>query len=794
MLRSIGLVSLAALAAASGAYAQTGTGSGSAAAQGASPTLDVIVVTAQKREESLQDAALAVTALSGNTLEEAGISQATDLNSLVPGLGIAQGGVSTQIYLRGVGNYATTAMADPAVTFNLDGVYISRFTGIAGNFFDLSRIEVLKGPQGTLYGRNSTGGALNVITNAPTTDEFGAGIGVEIGDYNLRRIDGYVNMPLSDTVAFRLSAQDTSRDGYQSDGYDDDDTTAIRAQLLFEPSDQTSIIVRAGYLDIGGQGSVHVPYTNAGFVNPSDPWEGQSVTLPGLLPVPPPVPALYAGLDRSDGFVDIQVTSFGIQLDQDLSDNLLLTVLANYVGTENASRHYGPGFLVDSSQAGAESDQTSFEARLTGSNGNVDWVAGVYYFEESQTDNFWVDQGFLFNQTGFDIDELDSSTLAAFGQATFHLDDTTRLTAGVRFTSEEKSVDGTTYLRAPNGFLCSANGLATVFIDTVVLDIPQAATNGAGVAYPFPYCQDVVTGDADWTDTSWRLGIDHDLNDDSMIYFNISRGYKGGGFFPAGNASLQGNLYEPETLLAYAVGTKNRFADGRIQLNVEAFYWDYQDHQESYLAPTSSSGTYNFVTQRADGEIYGLDIEFDALLTENDEIGIKLQYLHAEYTDAPFIVASPGPGNPSPRTVCATAQDPLIPSIWYNDCSGQEMPRSPELSATVAYHHTFSMGANGDLVFGADARFSGEYWAAVDYNPLQRQDAFTELGANLTYYSPDDTWSLAVYGANLTDEVIFTNAFMYPGTNSVANGGAGNIAMVQLDAPRTYGIRFRANY
>lgn len=762
-------------------------GSGAAFAQ--EIVLDTVVVTAQKREESVQKAALAITALSGQMLIERAISQPTDLNKMVPGLGIAQGGPSTQVYVRGVGNYATNAFADPAVAFNMDGVYISRFSGISGNFFDLERIEVLKGPQGTLYGRNATGGAINIVTKKPEFELSGGG-GFGVGNYDLYKGDAYVNVPLSDTIAFRVSGQVTSRDGYQTDGYDDDESVAIRTHLLFEPSENTSLLLTGSYLELDGKGPVHVPRTNAGFVDPNNPWKGLSETLPGLLPVPPPAPLLYAGLDRTSGTLDVTVKSIAAEFNQHFGE-MTFTLLANYMDNENPSNFFGPGFQVNSR---TDSEQMSIEARLSGDMNFGNWVLGLYYFNEDQTENFWVDQGFLFNQTGIAIDKMDDKTFAAFGQASVNVSDQARVVGGLRYTHEKKTVDGDIFSREPQGFPCALNGLSTVFIGTVTQFIPQAAVNGAGMAYPFPYCQDVITGERSWNDVSWKGGVEYDLAEESLLYLTVSRGFKAGGFFGAGNASIQGNSFEPETLIAYALGAKNRFLDNKVQLNLEAFYWDYSDHQENYLAPTSTFGTYNFVTQRADGEIYGLDLELDAIVAERGQFSLKLQYLHARYTDAPFIIASPGPGNPAPRSACIATQNANTPSIWHTNCDGQQMPRSPTWSGVASYQHSFPIGNGGEVIAGGNVRYSSSYWSAVDYNPLQRQDSYAALGLNLGYHAENDRWSVVFYGENLTDEVIFTNAFMYPGTNSIANGGNGNIAMIQLDAPRTYGVRVRASF
>lgn len=750
-------------------------------------TLEEVIVTAERRAEDLQKTAIAITALDAEALANVGVSQAEDLNKLVPGLGIAQGGSSTQVYVRGVGNYGTNALADPAVAFNIDGIYLGRFSGVSGNFYDLARVEVLKGPQGTLYGRNATGGAINIVTNKPT-DEFAAAAGVEAGNYSLRKANGFVNVPLSDAVAMRIAGQWTDRDGYQTDGYDDDESRSARLHLQFKPNDGTSVLLTGLYTEIGGMGAVQIPVTTAGYVNNDNPWLGLSEAAPiallGAVSPSAPPDLVINGLSRDDGELDITVKSVTAQFEQDVGFGSL-ALIGNYMDTQNDSKSYGPGFLFWQDD---EAQQSSIEARLSGETGALRWVGGLYYYEEDQSTKYWVDQGFLFNQTGDDLD-LTDETSAVFGELTYSLTDRLRLTGGVRYTVEKKTQDGQIFNRQGTaaGTSCAAlTGAPPVFISTIAAVIPQAAVNGNGVAYPFPYCRDVQSGELEWNDTSWKVGLNFDVTDDSMLYATVSRGFKAGGFFAAGDNAQVGNTFEPETLTAYAVGSKNRFADDRLQLNAELFFWDYKDHQESYLAglyPSTTAPVFGFVTQAADAEIYGLDLELDALITDYDQIGLKAQYLHAEYTDANFVVARPNTQPPS--TVCSPTQSTINPTRYTVNCNGQQMPRSPEISLTAEYHHSFVFSGGAALVPGLYAQYSASYWSAVDYNPLQKQDAYTMYGADLTFRPASESWSLSAYGTNLTEEDVYSNSFMYPGTN---------VAMNALRAPRTYGVRVNVSF
>jgi iron complex outermembrane recepter protein len=753
--------------------------------------LEEIIVTAEKRETDLQKTPIAITALSAEALTNAGVSQAEDLNALVPGLAIGQGGPNTTVYLRGVGNYSTNAFADPAVAFNLDGIYMARVTGLSGNFFDVARVEVLKGPQGTLYGRNATGGAINVVSNKPSTKGFEGGVGLELGNYSLVKANGFVNVPLSNTVAIRVAGQKTDRDGYQTDGNDDDVSRAARVGLRYEPGDSTSLQITGNYLHLGGMGSAHVPVTTSGYYDNSNPWVGQSIALTNTLAAVPGG-GRFAGVDRTKNHNDVTVKGLTAEYATGLGP-VDLTVLANHTSTDNLSKFFGPGFMVNNN---TQSKQNSLETRLSASNDSLNWQFGLFYFQEKSSENYLVDQGYAFNQTGVDVKELKDTTYAAFGQGTLNLSDRTRLTVGARYTNEKKEQNGLIFSK---GACATGDGRTTVTVADLVAAVPQAAAGG----YTDSYCQDTMTTPKSWNDFSWKAGLDFDVSNTSMMYTSISRGFKAGGFFAAGDHAVvqqsdgsfrTGNSYDPETLTAFAVGSKNRFLASRLQLNAEAFYWDYKDHQESYLGPTTATGLgFNFVTQKADAHIYGLEIESQFLITDKDKLDTKVQYLHAEYTDAKFINASPGPGNPSPVIACPTIQKnpTTAPAIWTADCDGMQMSRSPTLTANVDYSHTFALSNGGSLVPSANVEYSSSYWPGVDYNPLNKQKSYTVYGADLGYHAQNDAWSLTAWGANLGNKDIRTNSFTYPSTNSLPGGGVG---VVQLKAPRTYGVRFNAKF
>jgi len=254
--------------------------------------LEEVIVTAARREESTQKSALSIQAIGAEALSRAGVTQPEDLNAIAPGVAIATGGNVPQVYIRGVGNYATNAYAEGAVALNLDGVYMSRAWSSRGAFFDLERIEVLKGPQGTLYGRNASGGAINLISARPTQQAGGYFEG-EVGDYNLYRATGAYNIPISETFSLRAAGQIIRHDGYLSDDYSDERSEAARLHALWRPVDGVSLLLTGGYQHLGGNGEGSV--LNPGL--PGDRWRGNTDPavaailraepgIGGLLPVP----------------------------------------------------------------------------------------------------------------------------------------------------------------------------------------------------------------------------------------------------------------------------------------------------------------------------------------------------------------------------------------------------------------------------------------------------------------------------------------------------------------------------
>jgi len=715
-----------------------------------------IIVTAQRREENLQKAALAVSAVAGDTLTRQSITQATDLTRLVPALQVAPAASFTQIYLRGVGTFGANAFAEQGVAFNLDGVYLSRPAAPAGLFYDLDRLEVLKGPQGTLYGRNATGGAVNVITAKPRLGETGTNLTAEYGNYDTIKASGAVNLPFGQQVALRVSGQYAKHDGYFSDGYDDENTKAIRAQLRGETGTGLDATLSVDYAHVGGQGSggTIMPLLDGKHrLGPSDP---RVIAAYVARQPTAPVPQIIA---RDDGYQDNDFFGVAATINADLGF-AKLTIIPAYRKTDLDFFSYASSFLIDVTE---KSDQMSLEARLAAQTGALNWVLGGYYFVEDVDANQVFDQA----SNGTKIrSDLETESIAAFGQATFALTDRFRVTGGLRYTRDTKKQDSEAHTLPFVGFVPGVFPLVPI-----ILDIPTFATT-----------------DVDFSKMTWKAGVEFDLGPRSLLYAQVSTGFKSGVLYSA----LGRNFSSPETLTAYTIGSKNRFFDNRLQLNVEAFYWDYKDQQISHLGPVQVASTPVgpifgpvFLTENAGAAtIWGAEAEMLFRPTPNDLFSANVQYLNAQYDELRYQSYSVT-GAP-PVIGCAVSPTTQIGAsaaarIYNVDCSGRPVVNAPKWSLNLGYERTIELGGSGRIVLGADTKIESSRYLSIDFLDLGRQTSYMTSNARITWETGSGRFALTGFVNNIENELVFSNSFQSP----VKSGVIYN----QLRPPRTYGIR-----
>jgi iron complex outermembrane recepter protein len=670
------------------------------------PELQEIVVTAQKRSEDLQKIPAAITAATGTTLVEQGITDVRALGQLIPAVELGQDYIYTQIDIRGVGANNDAPALDPAIAFNIDGVYQSRDYGTYGAFYDIDRVEVLRGPQGTLYGRNATGGSINLITNKPV-DTFEAATDFDFGNYDSKRGFGMLNVPVTDELAVRAALQYSSHDGYLTSGYNDEDSLAGRLQALYKPNSDISLLVAGDYFQdhsIGAHTVIGLPYAK-----PSDPW--------------------FDATSTDGAFSNFKSWSLHSQLDWNFGA-VTLTDIPAYKRVEIDSTDPVVGVFSTT----ISTDKTfSNELRLASAadlKTPWTWVAGLYLFKE--TDYYYSDYFNPFFSSITINPDIAEKSGALFGQTTYAINDGLRLTGGLRYSADTKT----------------ANGQDQTFIPSL----------------PFPVGNVPETFDKTWQHVDWKVGVDADVTPTSLVYASIGTGYLEGGFNLGSSVGLLPN-FEPEKLTAYTVGSKNRLFNNRLQVNVEAFYYDYKDYIVSeYLTAGAAAG--DFVLYNANKtQIYGAEIETQLLATDQDLFNLNLALLHAEYTDFHL----------------------PVPSNGLSDLSGFTAMKSPTASIQAGYQHTWNVGAGARVQAGVTTHFDSSYWTLFDHTPGSAQPSYTKTNVVLSYFSSGNKWHVQAYGNNLENTAVIATA-------APANSSSDGVPWVHLEPPRTFGVRVGFNF
>ena len=725
-------------------------------AEPAGVSLDEIIVTAQRRSENLQKAAVAVSAVTGQALVSAGISDTAGLTRLVPALVVQPAGGNTTFYLRGVGTLSGNAFGENAIAYNVGGVYYGRPTAPNGSFYDLDRVEVVKGPQGTLYGRNATGGAINILPNRPKLGTLAAELTGEVGNYSQRKLGGMINAPLGEDFAVRLAAQTVTHDGYMSDGYDDEDSTSARASLFWQPSDTWSALVTADYFKQEGKGPGGVTVPSAFYprgpavedrIGGSDPRSIAALATQFG-------PLVNSGLvapPKSNGYLNNEFWGVSAVIEGDLGFGTL-TITPAYRSSKPDLRFFVTGFEGDIVE---DVDQTSLEARLSSKGeGPLQYVVGAFLFDEKQQAVNSFPQGLI--ATTYFAPNLETQSRAVFGQGTYALTDRFRLVAGARYTKEDKTQS--TQFRQYSGPV--ANGPL----------IP-------------------IVGDLSFDSVTYKAGFEWDAGPASLLYANVATGFKAGGFFP----SVRDNTYDPEKLTAYTLGSKNRFLDNRLQLNAEIFYWKYKDQQISYNGPilANNSNLYtqaNVTTNVGNATIKGVEIEGRFQVVEGGAINANVQYLDATYDS--FIYNAFSPNGAAPRVACPSTLNTALPvaapaAIYKVDCSGRPAINAPKWSMNLGYDQTFDLPHDLKLTAGFRTRIESSRYLSIEYLAEQRQSSYSMSDAYLTLASSSGRLSATAFINNIGNETVYSTSYPRPILGVVYNG---------LRPPRTYGLRLTARY
>jgi iron complex outermembrane receptor protein len=731
----------------------------------AAPSDGEIIVTARRVEETLQRVPAAVSAFNERALERIQAQDTTGLQGAVPNLNIAQGRGSsnaTNIFIRGVGQPDALQTFDPAVGVYIDGVYLSRIRGTQLDLLDLERVEVLRGPQGTLYGKNTIGGALSLVSRRPG-QEFRGSASLSLGSYDYNEIRLTASGPVTDTLAAGFAVLHSQRDGFVEDtvldrDYNDKNTRAFRGTLAFTPNDRLRIDLSGDYSQDDSSLSLGQPINSLVYLftptvsialptNPTtyDFTARASPTLPNSTKLRHWGTSMNIAYDVSSAVTLRSITAFR-QLDT-----------KDYVDIDATPLQVGD-VLVDVDQ-----NQVSQEFQINVTTDRLTAVAGLYYLREHIESHQEAFGNNAVNLTGFrgalpevvlgptnfpDFlrtvdDELETTSYAAYANLSYEILPRLRLSGGIRFSSENKD-----YFRTTSTFSNSS-------------PILRSAT-------PFNFAADNT-----WENFSPMASIDYQFSDAVMVYARYARGFKSGGFNGRANSATERTQYEPETANTYEAGIRSTIG-GQLRLNLTGFYNDYRNFQARVsgtgLDPVTNLPTAQLSVLNA-GKLNIKGVELEAAWTPIRGLLIDAQvgYLDAKYdefADARF------PGG------SRAFQTPAF---------------APEWTVRVGAQYEADLGTGGFLTFGGQARHRSETALAVDNTTISTNpalitrieglfaDPYWVADARIVWDSPDRKLSLGLYGQNIFDEVYKTEGQEF--------SSVGNIRTVYYGAPMTWYVR-----
>ncbi|MBN7799050.1 TonB-dependent receptor [Parahaliea mediterranea] len=683
--------------------------------------LEEVVVTAQKRAENSQDVPITMTAFSGDDMIGLGLSETSELGQFIPGLELSTtSGEGSQliIFLRGAGlNDFNTNNAGPIGIYT-DEVYISSPILTSFQFFDSERLEILKGPQGTLYGRNTTGGAVKFISNKPG-DEFEFKARASYGRFDSRDLEVAVSGPVSDKVSARVAFKKADSAGY------------IKNRVTGGRDNGTDTLAWRGTVDIDVTDNFFLRANIHGATSDS---EGFSFNHLGVLPGG--VDALgYSGPDdeftgeyNEDNQNDLDSIGGYIEARLEL-DTVSITSISAFDGVDSLvdeETDASPLSLI-SIDYGVESETFSQELRVSGESGSVEWLVGGFYLKEDLDQDQTVDLfGELRGLTGGVSDPFgwatggapvlfartlnaqESESFAVFSQADIALTDRLTLTLGGRYTDESRTFDAST--RLEDEVLFGAGGLVIYDFDGLKLD-----------------------DDA----FSWRAGLDFAATDNVLVYASVASGFKSGGFnggflsLDAAEAAVQLEPYEPEYLTAYEIGVKSDLFDNSLRLNAALFLNDFSDLQVFTLVNTETLPI-QVLDNASSAQVVGLEFDITYYPTDNLLVSVSGALLDSELKD---FVSDEG-----------------------LDFSGNELARTPDTSVTGLIRYDHELSDYGNLYAQASAAYKSSVFFSTENNPLIAQDGYTLVNARVGYQHSSHNWELALFVNNLGNETYFTNA------------------------------------
>jgi len=695
---------------------------------------DTVVTATKTGMTKIQDTPLAITAFSEEYLEATRTESLVELTQFIPNTHIERVSAGTAAYIRGIGTNNASWNGEQNVGFYVDGVYIEKGNGAHLDFFDVGRVEVLRGPQGTLYGRNSTGGAINLITKSPT-DDLDLRIGLEIGSYSKRRVDVSISGPIvKDKVKARLTISDGEHDGYVKNliGPDpfDEDFTGSRGKVQITPLDNIDILLSADYFEsenngigkklLNDQGNIMAMGTAAGIPSsgmiPSDFWT--------------------VALDGDQSFEETNSGLMGRAVIK-LPKNMTFTSITAYRGYDMDFRIDLDGSPVHGQHYAWNEDNEQFsqEFQLHATWEKWQWLAGLYYYNWQGSFDLYFhefDGGYELEQFLTDS-EVETTAWAGFCHVTFTATDKLSFGAGLRYSYEEKSFS--TALRVLLfGVYEYANMPNTLF-------------------------------EEDYSAVTPKFEVNYKPNDDLLLYAIASQGFK------SGVLEWQ-NLFEgfpvevdPELLWSYEVGCKSDWFNKRLRANVSAFYYSYTDLQVStFITTPGEISAKQVTTNAAEASIYGTELELTARPVAPLTLNASISYLNTEFDS--FISVDPATGDPI-------------------SVEGNRLPVAPEWKVVLGAQYVLPLKDHGFLTLRGALTYTDDFYFTEHEDPLQMHDAYTLVNAGVRFETANGRWAVEAYGRNLTEEEYTHHTSVlaiYPDVSAA------------LGLPRTYGLQLVYKY
>ncbi len=707
-----------------------------------SEALQEIVVTAQKREQSLQTVGTSITAFDGSSLRNLGITGVSELANQTPGMQFNQYGATVTVYnLRGVSQNDFSDHQEAPIAAYSDEAYVASMGALAGSIYDIQRVEILRGPQGTLFGRNATGGLIHYISVKPTFDRNGF-VSATFGNYGLKQSEGALNTPINDQLSIRTSFSTVYHQGYVENqiGHDADDQNQIagRVQLLYKPNDSSEYLLKLH--------AINNSHETSGFYSwaaSSQDATGRGVFNDGNTPPPfciaascplgsdpfgyknPNTSPFVQSYDRRGIF---NRTVYGATLHAKWDfDRFALTSVTDYLHLqkrygEDSDTSPNPVFNYDTLQ---HYHQFAQELRLNGQTGALKWITGLYFLDYRSRDGEYVTFPDVYGGPTNANFLLKTQSESAFGQVEYDLNDHWTGIFGLRYTNDQKSFDYQYFAGSP----------------VPVFDYRPGTTRDADVSF---------------ANVTAKAELDYKFNQDSMLYGSVNRGAKGGGWSAPSNSVSQDNInslrFKQETLTSYELGEKLTFWDGRARVNSAIFYYDYRNYQGFFLQGVTQ------VVKNVDATVKGAEVEFALRPTRALNLQLGLSHLETAAKNVPL----PLPAGSPP------------------EFTRTEMPQAPKWSVNAEARYEQDI-PTGSIAIEADTKWNAHQYMELVNAPVDFERSYAVTNARLTYMHESGRWDIAAWVKNLANREyrVYNLDLSALGFNQGA-----------YSPPRTYGMSF----